>query len=56
MLYTLGLRDPAQLDQILKAFSEEKNIKVTTGKQGYRYNDLLGITFKSSECILLLSI
>lgn len=46
MLYTLGLRDPAQLDQILKAFSEEKNIKVTTGKQGYRYNDLLGITFK----------
>ena len=46
VLYTLGLRDPAQLDQILKAFSEEKNIKVTTGKQGYRYNDLLGITFK----------
>ena len=46
MLYTLGLRDPAQLDQMLKAFSEEKNIKVTTGKQGYRYNDLLGITFK----------
>lgn len=46
MLYTLGLRDPAQLDQMLKAFSEEKNIKVTTGKQGYRYKDLLGITFK----------
>lgn len=46
MLYTLGLRDPAQLDQMLKAFSEERNIKVTTGKQGYRYNDLLGITFK----------
>ncbi len=46
MLYTLGLRDPAQLDRMLKAFSEEKNIKVTTGKQGYRYNDLLGITFK----------
>ena len=46
MLYTLGLRDPAQLDRMLKAFSEEKNIKVTTGKQGYSYNDLLGITFK----------
>ncbi len=24
MLYTLGLRDPAQLDRMLKAFSEEK--------------------------------
>ena len=46
MLYTLGLRDPAQLDQMLKAFSEEKSVKVTTGKQGYRYKDLLGITFK----------
>lgn len=46
MLYTLGLRDPAQLDQMLKAFSEEKSVKITTGKQGYRYNDLLGITFK----------
>lgn len=46
MLYTLGLRDPAQLDQMLKAFSEEKSVKITTGKQGYRYKDLLGITFK----------
>ena len=46
MLYTLGLRDPTQLDQMLKAFSEEKSVKVTTGKQGYRYKDLLGITFK----------
>lgn len=31
---------------MLKAFSEEKSVKITTGKQGYRYNDLLGITFK----------
>lgn len=46
MLYTLGLRDPAQLDQMLEAFSEEKSVKITSGKQGYRYKDLLGITFK----------
>ena len=31
---------------MLEAFSEEKSVKVTTGKQGYRYKDLLGITFK----------
>lgn len=46
MLYTLGLRDPAQLDQMLQAFNEEKSVKVTSGKKGYRYKDLLGITFK----------
>lgn len=46
MLYTLGLRDPAQLDKMLEAFSEEKSVKVESGKNGYQYKDILGINFK----------
>ena len=46
MLYTLGLRDPSQLDKMLEAFNEEKKVQIQSGKEGYQYKDILGITFK----------
>ncbi|MBQ7671238.1 MAG: ABC transporter ATP-binding protein/permease [Clostridia bacterium] len=45
-LYTLGLKDPADLDEMVKAFAEgyASNVKLTTRK--YSYDEFLGITFK----------
>ncbi len=44
MLYTLGLRDPLELDEMIQSFMKEEN--VTT--PGYRVidDDIIGTKFK----------
>ena len=46
MLYTLGLRDPKELDEMIKQFSLEEEVTVPNQLSGYSYEDILGITFK----------
>ena len=45
-LYTLGLKDPADLDEMIKAFAEgyASDVEITTRK--YSYDEFLGISFK----------
>ena len=46
MLYTLGLRDYAELDAMIQQFINEENVETTFRGGSYSYEDLLGITFK----------
>lgn len=46
MLYTLGLRDPNELDQMLQQFANQDKITISKGKDIYNYDEILGITFK----------
>lgn len=53
LLYTLGLRDYSELDNIVSQFSNGENIDTPDNLGAYSYNDILGITFKlidSSAC------
>ena len=44
--YTLGLRDHDELDQMVKQFSEEKDIAVPDNEIDITYDDILGMKFK----------
>ena len=46
MLYTLGLRDSLELDEMVKQFINEENINTPEDMGSYNYDDILGITFK----------
>ena len=46
MLYTLGLRDFKELDEMIDQFSKEENVNVPNDIGSYSYEDILGITFK----------
>ena len=46
MLYTLGLRDPLELDEMIQQFIDEEDVEVPKDMGDYSYEDLLGITFK----------
>ena len=46
MLYTLGLRDPLELDEMVEQFINEENITTPDDMGTYTYDDILGITFK----------
>lgn len=46
MLYTLGLRDSAELDKMVQQFINEENVEIPQQTQDYSYEDILGITFK----------
>ncbi len=45
-LYTLGIKDPADLDEMIKAFAEGYAANVDDTTRTYRYEEFLGITFK----------
>ena len=45
-LYTLGLKDPADLDEMIKAFAEGYAADVDSETMTYKYEDFLGIKFK----------
>jgi ABC-type antimicrobial peptide transport system permease subunit len=45
-LYQLGLRDPKELDKMVKDFSENKDVKVPADTKTYTYNDLMGVKMK----------
>lgn len=46
MLYTLGLRDTAELDDMIRQFANEENVETPENMGEYSYEDILGITFR----------
>lgn len=46
MLYTLGLRDAMELDDMIKQFLDEETVNIPEDMGSYTYDDILGITFK----------
>lgn len=46
MLYTLGLRDPAELDDMVKKFAAEEEIEAPADIQDPSYEDILDVSFK----------
>ena len=46
MLYTLGLRDALELDEMIQQFIAEEPIETPGDMGDYSYEDILGITFK----------
>ena len=46
MLYTLGLRDSAELDDMVEKFAAEEEVSMPAGIRDYSYDEILGITFK----------
>ena len=46
MLYTLGLRDSAELDKMVDEFVNEEDVQTPEDMGTYNYDDILGITFK----------
>ena len=53
MLYTMGLRDSMELDEMIQQFIDEEDVDTPTDIGDYSYDDILGITFKlvnSADC------
>lgn len=46
MLYTLGLRDYQELDDMIQQFINEENVVTPSTKGSYSYEDIMGVTFK----------
>lgn len=46
MLYTLGLRDPEELDDMVSQFTKEEEVHIPEISSSYDYEDILGIKFK----------
>ena len=46
MLYTLGLRDSAELDKMVQQFVNEEDVTTPQNVGTYSYDDILGTTFK----------
>ena len=45
-LYTLGLKDPKELEAMVKAFVEGRTTETDEREQSYAYDEFLGITFR----------
>lgn len=46
LLYTLGLRDAAELDDMVTQFTKEEEVTIPEISGSYQYEDILGIKFK----------
>lgn len=46
LLYTLGLRDSVELDEMVRQFVNGETVDTPTDLSGYSYDDILGTTFK----------
>ncbi|MCD7813144.1 MAG: ABC transporter ATP-binding protein/permease [Lachnospiraceae bacterium] len=46
LLYTLGLRDSVELDEMVRQFIEGESVEVPESTDTYSYDDVLGTTFK----------
>ena len=46
MLYTLGLRDAMELEEMIRQFIDEETIETPGDMGDYSYEDILGITFR----------
>ena len=47
--YVLGLRDPAQLKQMLEDFSNQKSVKVPSGAGSFSFKDIMGVDLRLVE-------
>ena len=45
-LYNLGLKDPTELDELIKAYTENSSTRISEEPMTFRYKDFLGIGFK----------
>lgn len=45
-LYNLGLKDPTELDELIKAYTENTSTRVEEAPLTFHYDDFLGIEFK----------
>ena len=45
LLYTLGLRDAYELDDMIRRFAAEESVETPSDIRSYRYDEFLGITF-----------
>ena len=46
MHYTLGLRDPLELDEMIQSFMKEENVNTPDDLGTYSYDDIIGTKFK----------
>ena len=46
LLYTLGLRDQLELDEMIQEFINEEDVNTPADIDNYTYEDILGKTFK----------
>ena len=46
LLYTLGLRDAMELDDMIEQFMKDEDVDTPDNIGTYRYEDILGTTFK----------
>lgn len=46
MLYTLGLRDHKELDNMVEQFSKDEKVNVPQDNSSYSYDEIVGTTFK----------
>lgn len=46
LLYTMGLRDQLELDEMIQEFINEENVNTPADIDNYTYEDILGKTFK----------
>ena len=46
LLYTLGLRDPLELDEMIRQFMNEETIHIPPAEGTWNYEDILGTAFK----------
>ena len=46
MLYTMGLRDHSELDDMVRAFANEEEVNAPDDYMTLTYNQLMGVTFK----------
>ena len=49
MLYTMGLRDPAELDAMIKQMAEDEEIVTPSDSRTYSYDELMAVGFKLVE-------
>ncbi len=46
LLYTLGLRDPDELNEMVKQFAAEEDVEVPEDRMAVSYEDILDVSFK----------
>ena len=46
MLYSMGLRNHAELESMVRAFANEEAVNVPSDSLSFSYDDLMGVTFK----------
>ena len=45
-LYSMGLRDSAELDKMIQQFAQNQNVDVPSDFRTYSYDELMGLKFK----------